>query len=195
MRFLLANNRVKLSVQSQDFSCTIEEFQQLEADFEYTPGAVESWEPSRRYLAKDGNQQASPYNRSGYLTLEKIQGYEAALSALQPEPEPNPATIPTPNWENALIAIHDGLASASPTCPFCQIRLWADSDLTLDARVKDFTAAFLQPMPVRAGAVQSGLDRVWTAMDTTQQTTLNTADIATWNAAHNLGLALPWEQT
>lgn len=98
----------------------------------------------------------------------------------------------SPDYDGALTAIHEGLISQAIDCPFCQIRAWADADLTVDARMKDFVLAFQQPENVRPGAIQSALMRLWSVLSSDQQTALNTAAIATWGETYALGLTLPW---
>lgn len=97
MRFLIGGGVVTLQDKDTVLRFTVEEFQSLEEDFEYTPGSVESWEPDRQYLTVDNNQQASPYDRSKYLTAEKLAQYAVQLAALrEPTPDPNPG--PTRLW-------------------------------------------------------------------------------------------------
>lgn len=172
--------------------CTVAELQSLEPGFEHTPGD-ELWSAEQKYLTVNENQGANPYDRSAYLTAEKLSGYQAALA---PEPEPEPE--PRPKWDAALVTIHQALAGQTATDPFVQIWSWGKAQAiannpVLKLEVSDFSLAFGQPLVVRFGAVQSGLNNVWAALTTQQQADLNKTAIAAWNTAHYLGLALPWE--
>jgi hypothetical protein len=97
------------------------------------------------------------------------------------------------DWDAALIAIHAGLASGAVDCPFCQLDNWADNDAALAGLVLRFTLAFQQPGIVRKGAVDGAMLKLWNTLSTQQQADLNTTAIESWDTAHNLGLAMPWE--
>jgi|GEM_PF-4064720 len=95
------DGKITLTVGAETIRCTTTEFQQLEPDFEYTEGD-ELWSTARAYLIVNGNQGPNPYDRSAYLTAEKLLEYAAALEPEIESVDPQPVR----DWEQFALLMN-----------------------------------------------------------------------------------------